>query len=194
MVEAIAGGLVGALLALLGTYLVVRDTRRGREMASEEKAAAALLAQLRRARFEEPGDTIREYTLFTEECLTSVLSFRDARVRKRLTASVDIIARARFVARQHDAGWMSEETVDAAFRDVREVLEARLDRARRLPKPSLEWLGAAGGLAAHFGALSEMWADLEEADDEERMAFNYRMAQEEDLRRATSDPAGEPGS
>ncbi|MFC8332720.1 hypothetical protein [Streptomyces olivaceus] len=168
MVEVIAGGLVGALLALLGTYLIVRDTRRGRETASEEKAAASLLTQLRRVRVDPTflnAEGARDD--FTEECLTAVLAFRDAKVRQRLTASVDMITNARRVASIHGEGWLDSQVYTTAFRDVRRCLEARLDR-KRLPRPEKDWSAARDNLMSFMSALVAEYNAAEEAWDQER--------------------------
>ena len=134
---------------------------------------------------------------FTEECLTSVLSFRDAQVRQRLTASVDIIARARFVARHLNNTWLSEEPVEAAFRDVRVVLEARLDRARRIPRPERVWEAAARDLDSYLGGLAERWEEIEAEADRQRAEMDEREEMESIARRhprRTTAPAEEPGS
>lgn len=196
MVEAVIGGLVGALVALIGTVLVIRDTRRGREAAVEEKAAAALLAQLRRVRLEEvPLNSVQAYTVFAEECLTHILSFRDARVRRRLTGSVDIIARMRYVATElvPNAEWLSDDAVEAAFRDVRLVLEARLDRRRRLPKPERVWTEASRDTVAYLGGLLERWEEVEAEEEQEREEREHRWAVQADYEPARPSDATGPG-
>lgn len=193
MLEVIAGGAVGALLALLGNYLVVRDTRRGRETASEERAAATLLTQLRRVRA-DPRFLLNvpEQQVFTEECLTAVLAFRDRQVRQRLTASIDMITNARAVANQHGQGWMDEQVYNLAFADIRACLEARLDRAR-LPKPDSDWRVAQRSLYAYVGNLVEELNAAEEAADQEREEFLDRMVSWELQERVRPRRDEEPG-
>lgn len=189
MVEVVAGGLVGALLALLGTYLVVRDTRRGRESASEEAAAATLLTQLRRVR-RDPDFLLgsQERDDFTEECLTAVLAIRDAKVRQRLTASLDMITNARRVANIHGEGWLDDEVYKLAFRDIRACLEARLDR-KRLPRPSDNWREARDNLMGFLGGLADAFNEAENAWEAEREEQLFR---EIDEHHATG-PVSEPG-
>jgi hypothetical protein len=176
VIEAIAGGLVGALVALLGTLLIVRDSRRARELATEERAAAALLAQLRHVRHDPLIlDDERAAIDFTEECMTAVLAFRDREVRKRLTASVGIIAAAPKTARTTGTEFHASLPQGIAFRDVWRCLERRLDR-RKLPKPSAEWTSARDNLHAFLWKAEEEFDAAERAHDEEREDFNYRMS------------------
>ncbi len=171
MLEVIAGGAVGALLALFGNYLVIRDTRRGRETASEERAAATLLTQLRRVRADPRFLlVIPEKEVFTEECLTAVLAFRDREVRRRLTASIDLITNARAVANQHGEGWLDEQVYNLAFADIRACLEARLDRTR-LPKPDADWRAATANLYAYLRGLARQFQDAELEADREREEY-----------------------
>ncbi|MFF3451525.1 hypothetical protein ACFYXJ_30780 [Streptomyces sp. NPDC002667] len=141
MSEAIIGGLIGgplgAVIALFGNYFVIRDTRWGREAAEEQKAAVTLLGLLRRMR--DQGRSLTgwyEQEQFSEDCMTSVFAFRDRRVRTRLAASVHLITRAAMTRHAYGDEAMLAVTHVAAH-DIRECLEARLDR-RRLPKPNDE--------------------------------------------------------
>ncbi|MDX3263469.1 hypothetical protein PV336_30390 [Streptomyces sp. MI02-2A] len=163
MSEAIIGGLIGgplgAVIALLGNYFVIRDTRWGREGAEERKAAVTLLGHLRRMRAE--GRSLAgwyEQEQFSEDCMTSVFAFRDRRVRMRLTASVQLITRAAMARHAHGDEARLAVTHLAAY-DIRECLEARLDR-KRLPKPDNEWTQANNDLHAF---MARAQADTEEA-------------------------------
>lgn len=163
MVEAVIGGLVGAVVALIGTVLVVRDTRRGRESSSEEKAAAGLLTQFRRVRLDPSFlDDQRANTDFVEECLAHVLAFRDEAVRKRLATSVGIIASSSTAARIVNAEFHASDARSIAFADARRCMEARLDR-KRLPKPDDDWMRAKTNLLSY---LRDLDAELEAAEGE----------------------------
>lgn len=176
MLEAITGGLVGALAGLLGTVLVVRDSRRGRESAAEERAAAALLAQLRRVRVDpEFLEDQRAATEFLEECMTAVLAFRDRDVRKRLRTSVSIISSARPVARMVNAEFHTYRAYEVAFHDIWRCLEARLDR-RKLPQPRQEWKAASEGLHGWLGDARDEFDAIEEGWDEEQAELNARLS------------------
>lgn len=162
MSEAIIGGLIGgplgAVIALLGNYFVIRDTRWGREAAEEQKAAVTLLGLLRRMRVERRRLTgWFEQEEFTEDCMTSVFAFRDRRVRRRLTASIDLITSAAMARDTHGDDAMLAVT-HVAMRDIRECLEARLDR-KRLPKPSADWARANSNLDDF---MTHALAELEE--------------------------------
>lgn len=173
MSEAIIGGLIGgplgAVIALLGNVLIVRDTRWARVSTSEEKAAAALLAQLRRTRTDERflHDVDNRFT-FTEDCLAAVFAFRDRRVRDRLTRSVYVIAEANEL--RHMFG---QEGALVASRlaavDIRVCLMARLDR-KRLPNPSVDWTQAASALPEFISRTQEEFEEAERRSDIEREA------------------------
>ncbi|KRC95373.1 MULTISPECIES: hypothetical protein [unclassified Streptomyces] len=92
---------------------------------------------------------------FSDDCMTAVFAFRDRRVRARLAASVHMITRAAML--QPGVGDESFIAVQAlAQHDIRECLEARLDR-KRLPKPSDDWHRAHKSLAEFMeGAQEEM--------------------------------------
>jgi hypothetical protein len=176
VLEAITGGLVGALAGLLGTVLVVRDSRRGRESAAEERAAAALLAQLRRVRVDP--DFLKDQraaTEFLEECMTAVLAFRDRDVRMRLRTSVGIISSAHPVARMVHAEEHTYQAYEVAFHDIWRCLEARLDR-RKLPKPRQEWKAASESLHGWLGDARDEFDAIEEAWDEEQAELNARLS------------------
>ncbi|MDX3119383.1 hypothetical protein [Streptomyces scabiei] len=160
MSEAIIGGLIGgplgAVIALLGNYFVIRDTRWGREAAEEQKAAVTLLAIMRTLHYE--GRKLRgwyEQQNFSDDCMTAVFAFRDRRVRARLSASVHMITSAAML--RHSFGDESFIAVRAlAQQDIRDCLEARLDR-KRLPKPSDNWRWADKSLDEFMeGAQEEM--------------------------------------
>ncbi|MET7720695.1 hypothetical protein [Streptomyces mirabilis] len=174
MSEAIIGGLIGgplgAVIALLGNFLVVRDTHWGRVSASEEKAAAALLTQLRRLRLEQ--DLLhdrRNMIEFTEECLAAVLAFRDHRVRARLTASVDLITHASRLAPAVASEEAELVAHHIAFEDIRACLEARMDR-RRLPKPAEDWAYATSEIGVFLAAAATGIEEAERRAERERHA------------------------
>lgn len=163
MSEAIVGGLIGgplgAVIALLGNYFVIRDTRWGREATEEQKAAVTLLGLLRRMRVE--GRRLSgwyEQEEFSEDCMTSVFAFRDRRVRTRLSTSVHLITRAAMARDTHGDEAMLAVT-HVAVHDIRECLEARLDR-KRLPKPSPEWTKANNDLD---GFMAHAQTEMDEA-------------------------------
>ncbi|OSC66755.1 hypothetical protein B5181_16755 [Streptomyces sp. 4F] len=163
MSEAIIGGLVGgplgAVIALLGNYFVVRDSRWGREAAAEQQAAAKLLAILRPVRMVDRSlkGWIGQWE-FTEDCYAVIFGFRHHKVRQRLNASIHMIS---------DAASLRDMTGDEAvlhiqqiaISDVRQVLEARLDR-KRLPQPSQIWARANKNL---HEAMEELQAEADEA-------------------------------
>lgn len=166
MSEAIIGGLVGgplgAVIALLGNYFVVRDSRWGREAAAEQQAAAKLLAILRPVRMgnRSLNGWIPQWE-FTEDCYAVIFGFRHHKVRKRLNASIHMIS---------DAASLRDMTGDEAvlhiqqiaISDVRQALEARLDR-KRLPQPSPSWARANKNL---HEAMEELQAEADEAIEE----------------------------
>jgi hypothetical protein len=163
MSEAIIGGLVGgplgAVIALLGNYFVVRDSRWGREAAAEQQAAAKLLAILRPVRM---GDRRLNGWMpqweFTEDCYAIIFSFRDRKVRQRLNSSIHMITGASRL--RHLAGDEAVIQVQAlAIEDVRDVMEARLDR-KRLPQPSKGWSFASRNL---LDAMQHHQEEMEEA-------------------------------
>jgi hypothetical protein len=176
MSEAIIGGLIGgplgAVIALFGNYIVVRDTRWGRVAASEEKAAATLITQLRRVRLDH--SYLHDHRVrfdFSEDCLAAVLAFRDHRVRARLGKSIWLITQGSEWRRIH--GGEAELTAhNVAVTDIRRVLEARLD-GKRLPKPADAWILASTDLGEF---LEQAQATFEEA---ERIAEVQREAQDE---------------
>ncbi|MGV2914539.1 hypothetical protein [Streptomyces alfalfae] len=175
MLEAITGGLVGALAALLGTLLIVRDSRRARESAAEERAAAALLTQLRRVRLDP--DFLRDEGAaleFLEECMTSVLAFRDREVRNRLRTSVGMISTAYPIARDLSAQNHVEPVYGLAFHDIWRCLEARLDR-RRLPRPRKAWTEASTNLHSWLGEARDEFDAIEEAWDAQQLEMNERL-------------------
>ncbi|MGP4008457.1 hypothetical protein [Streptomyces sp. 4N124] len=167
---------MGALAAPLGTVLVVRDSKRGRESASEERAAAALLAQLRRVRLDDAFLTEqRASTEFLEECATAVLAFRDREVRTRLRDSVRIIINAPGVARTTNAEFHTYRAYEVAFEDIWQCLEARLDR-KKPPKPSREWTAARKDLYAYLGVAADEFDATEAAHEEEQEELNSRYS------------------
>ncbi|MFF8786722.1 hypothetical protein [Streptomyces sp. NPDC015125] len=171
MSEAIIGGLIGgplgAVIALLGNVFVVRDTRWGRVSASEEKAAATLLTQLRRIRADERF--LHEYDKrfnFNEDCLTAIFAFRDRRVRDRLSRSIYVITEAS----QYRRMFGEEGTLEAirlAAVDIRLCLMARLDR-KRPPKPSPDWSEAVTSLHNFTSLKQEEFEEAERHSEIER--------------------------
>lgn len=171
MTEALIGGLVGAVVALLGTLLGIRDTKRGRESASEEKAAATLLKQLSRVRANPKFlEDHRAAEDFEEECLAAVLAFRDPKVRDRLTRSTHIITHARRWAWTSDTKVLVPEAYRIASRDIRRCLEARLD-GKRLPAPAPDWISADDNLSGFLEKLADDLDAAERAADAEREEF-----------------------
>lgn len=183
MLDAIVGGLIGSGIALVGTFVTMRDTRWGRIAASEERAAAALLAQLRRVRHEPAVlRTWRGRADFTEECLTAIFAFRDRRLRARLTTSVDMLAQCGELVDRHDYAYVDENIRQLAFEDVRLCLEARLDR-KRLPKPRPEWVAVAPpNLAAYMASEEKRIGEAELTAEAEREDLRYRDALMNDWR------------
>ncbi|WP_329434041.1 hypothetical protein OG564_17695 [Streptomyces sp. NBC_01280] len=168
MLDAIVGGLIGSGLALIGTFLTVRDSRWGRTLATEEKASAILLAQLRRLRHEDRLlQDHRAGVDFMEDCLSAILAFRDSRVRRRLTASLNLLV-------DSDQWARSLQAADAAFslnqmvhHHIRECIEARLDR-KRLPDPPPSWAEARGGLVDYLTRTQDDIDAAMEAHEVER--------------------------
>ncbi|WP_167503913.1 hypothetical protein [Streptomyces malaysiensis] len=162
MLDAIVGGLIGSGLALIGTFVTMRDARWGRTLATEEKAAAALLAQFHRLRHDDR--LLRDHRAsgdFIEDCLSAVLAFRDTRVRMRLTASLDLIVECDRWAHIHDAHDAAYRVRQMVYRHTRECIEARLDR-KRLPKPPLIWDEVSGDPAGYLiGTQHEIDAEME---------------------------------
>jgi hypothetical protein len=177
MLDAIVGGLIGSGIALIGTFITTRDTRWGRISASEERAAATLLAQLRRVRQEpELLKTWRGRTDFTEECLTAIFAFRDRRVRARLTTSVDMLVQCANLSESHGYEYEVEKVQHLAFSDIRQCLEARLDR-KRLPKPEDRWVEAAPpNLADYLAKWEAVASEAELAAEADQEETRYRDA------------------
>ncbi|MFJ2185947.1 hypothetical protein ACIOJG_35680 [Streptomyces anulatus] len=150
MLDAIIGGLIGSGIALIGTFVTMRDARWGRTLATEEKAAAALLAQLHRLRHDDR--LLRDHRAsvdFVEDCLSAVLAFRDTRVRMRLTASLELIVDCDRWAHVHDTHDAAYQVRQLVHHHIRECIEARLDR-KRLPKPPLTWDEVLGDPAGYL--------------------------------------------
>ncbi|MFB6556166.1 hypothetical protein [Streptomyces sp. NPDC056405] len=163
MSEAIIGGLIGgplgAVIALLGNYFVIRDSRWGRVAAAEQQAAAKLLTVLRPVRM---GDRRLNGWFpqweFTEECYAIIFDFRDGKVRSRLNASISMIASAaEYRDAVGDEGIIQVQAL--AIEDVRSVLEARLDR-KRLPQPTKAWTWASRNV---LDAMEHHREEMEEA-------------------------------
>ncbi|WP_282790877.1 hypothetical protein [Streptomyces sp. CC224B] len=162
MSEAIIGGLVGgplgAVIALVGNYFVVRDSRWGREAAAEQQAAAKLRAILRSVHL---GDrSVRGYNhqlRFTEDCYVEIFSFRHRQVRERLSTSIVMYMNATVSPRVAgpEAALYAQHI---ALLDVHEVLEARLDR-KRLPRPHPEWVAATKDLPEAMEELQARMVD-----------------------------------
>ncbi|MFJ6792225.1 hypothetical protein [Streptomyces angustmyceticus] len=171
MLDAIVGGLIGSGIALIGTFITTRDAQWGRTLATEQKAAAALLAQLHRLR-QDRGILRNHQTSvdFTEDCLSAVLAFRDGRVRKRLTDSLDTLIQADHWAHvfgHHDAAFDVQQMM---FLDIRQSIEARLDR-KRLPKPAASWDEAVSNLIEYMeGTQHEIDAAFAAHDAEQEEA------------------------
>ncbi|MGW7351588.1 hypothetical protein [Streptomyces sp. NPDC054784] len=164
--------LLGAAIALYGTLLVVRDTRKGRRQAAEQAGAAQLLAQLRAVRADP--DTVRDRAArveFEEECLAGVLAIRDRALRKRLTASVTLVAHASTNGEylQDDTDESAGSLLFLARQDVRRCLEARLD-GERAPEPVPRWTRAVEAYEGHELRVEDRMRRDEEEGERRRRA------------------------
>ncbi|WP_329285461.1 hypothetical protein [Streptomyces sp. NBC_00691] len=159
MLEGIVGGLVGALVALLGTWITIRETRRGRVTASEEKASEQLFELLKRLRQDpESLRDVRALEDFEETYRAAVFAFRDPKVRNRLTQSLTAILQGRHLAFTPEMRYHLADLDRVMARDIRQTLTVRLD-GKRLPKPEEDWVRATTDVVDYL----EKWAAAMEA-------------------------------
>ncbi|MFC8886381.1 hypothetical protein ACFT54_10275 [Streptomyces cinereoruber] len=168
MLDGIIGGVVAALLTLLGAWLTTREAKKGRVAASEEKASAVLLGLLKGLR-EDPQclQGIRERRDFEENYLATVFAFRDPKVRDRLQRSLDAILTSRLVAYEPELREEYPALDRVVARDVRECLIARID-GKRLPKPTEEWTYATAHAVAYLRKQAASMEAAERQADEDR--------------------------
>ncbi|MGW6055328.1 hypothetical protein [Streptomyces sp. NPDC055189] len=85
------GTLVGAAIALFGTWLVVRDARAARKEQIQNQAMSEMTVLLHRGALPDHS-TWEERARFAEKFALALLQFPDAARRARMQDSVDLLA------------------------------------------------------------------------------------------------------
>jgi hypothetical protein len=172
MSEVIVGGLIGgplgAVIALLGTYLVIRDGRRSRVATAEEIASQKLLSLTQQVTAEPRylHDRDRRAT-WLQETTAAVFAFRDPQVRDRLNQSLQLLVVAANLAPIMASEEAEMVVQHIALEDLMSCLTHRLDGSR-LPKPDEAWTSATTNLGVFLAATDEAISEAEERAEEDR--------------------------